>query len=346
MLPAPLPAFRFKYADGRLPNLLALAWATGGWCLGLWLISRDALAANAAGVLLLAHAMIIAAYLVHECAHNTIFDSNEANAACGKVLLWLCGGCYATYEDIRHKHFRHHIDRADVVAFDYRPILARYPRLVRVLEALEWCYVPAFEVLSHLLLIVLPFTWAPRRDRRAHVLATLAVRLPLFALLAWHAPQVLIGYPLAYMLMLHVLRFMDAFQHTYDVDDRLEQPRPVPQPHDADYEHRNTFTNLHSTRHPWLNLLTLNFGYHNVHHDKPNQAWHRLPALQRELYGTAEDATGQGLPFANQLRAYHRYRTHRLLHADPADAGIQRIAYAERGRDFVGVDGVSFLVTH
>lgn len=338
--------FAFKHDDGRLPNLLAFTWAGGGWLLGLFLITRDALALNAAGTLLLAHAMIIAAYLVHECGHNTLFATNEANARVGKALLWLCGGCYATYEDIRHKHFRHHVDRADVVAFDYRPKVAQYPRLVRVLEALEWCYIPAFELLSHLLIIVLPFTWTPRRNRRLHVLLTLAVRAPLFALLAWYAPQVLLCYPVAYMLMLHVLRFMDAFQHTYDVDDRLEQPRPVPPPHDPAYEHRNTFTNLHSTRHPWLNLFTLNFGYHNVHHDKPGQPWYRLPALQRELYGTAEDATGQGLPFANQLRAYHRYRAQRLLHADPADAGIHEIPYAERGREFVGVDGVSFLVTH
>lgn len=337
---------RFKHPDARLPNLLAFTYSGGGVALGFWLITLDHLAANAAGVLLLGHAMTIAAYLVHECAHNTLFTTNEANAQLGRSLLWLCGGCYATYEDIRHKHFRHHVDRGDVVAFDYRPRLARHPRLVKVLHALEWAWIPAFDLLMHLLVIMLPFTWGPRRHRRTHVLAVLVIRLPLFALLAWHAPRVLLLYPLAYLLMLHVLRFMDAFQHTYDVDDRLEQPRPPKPPHDAAYEHRNTFTNLHSTRHPWLNLLTLNFGYHNVHHDRPNQPWHRLPALQREIYGEGDDPTGQGLPLANQWRAYRRHRTARLLNADPADMGLEKVPYTERGRDFVGVDGVSFLVTH
>lgn len=332
-----------KYPDSRQPNLLAFGYAFGGYALGLLLITRDALAANLAGVLLLGHAMIIAAYLVHECAHNTLFDTNAGNARVGKVLLWLCGGCYATYADVRHKHFRHHVDRADVVAFDYRPALARQPRLVQILHALEWLYIPAFDLAMHLLVIVLPFTYAPRRHRRLHVAVTLAIRATLFGLLTLYAPRVLLLYPLAYFLMLHVLRFMDAFQHTYAVDERLDAERPAKPAYDAAWEHRNTFTNLHSVRHPWLNLFTLNFGYHNAHHDKPNQPWHRLPALQREIYG---DDTGQSIPFANQLRAYHRFRTRRLLNADPADMGLEKIPYPERGREFIGVDGVSFLTTH
>lgn len=336
----------FRYADGRLPNTLALIYAFAGWVLGFWLTTRSSIPANLIGVVVLGHAMIIAAYLVHECAHNTLFKSNEANARLGKVLLWLCGGCYATYEDIRHKHFRHHVDRADVVAFDYRPHLANWPRLVKVLHALEWAWIPAFDFLWHLMVIVLPFTDPKRHARRGHVLSVLAIRLPVFALLAWHAPQILLLYPIAYGLMLHVLRFMDAFQHTYEVDERLDQPRPKTIPFDAAYEHRNTFTNLHSTRYPWLNLLTLNFGYHNVHHDRPTQPWYRLPKLQQELYGTGDDPTGQGIPFANQWRAYCHFRTRRLLNADPADMGLAEVPYAERGREFIGVDGVSFLTTH
>lgn len=37
----------------------------------------------------------------------------------------------------------------------------------------------------------------------------------------------------------------------------------------------------------WLNLLSLNIGYHNEHHDLPQIAWHRLPSLKRlapEMY--------------------------------------------------------------
>lgn len=336
---------RFRHDDGRLPNSLALSYALLGWIGGLFLISRQDAGTNLLGVLLLGHAMTIAAYLVHECAHNTILASNDANARLGKGLLWICGGCYARYEDIRHKHFRHHVDRADVVSFDYRPKLARWPRLLKVLEALEWAWIPAFDFLWHALIIVLPFVWSPRKDRRRHVLTVLVIRTLLFGLLAWYAPRVLVLYPIAYALMLHILRFMDAFQHTYELQENLDQPRSGPVAFDADYEHRNTYTNLHSSAHPWLNLLTLNFGYHNVHHDRPTQPWYRLPALQKELYGEGEDPTGQGLPFANQWRAYRQHRISRLLTTDPADAGVSNASFQERGKNFIGVDGVSFLVT-
>ncbi|HKX55698.1 MAG TPA: fatty acid desaturase, partial [Xanthomonadales bacterium] len=40
-------------------------------------------------VLLLAHGMIIAAYLIHECGHNTIFRRNEHNARLGRFLNWI-----------------------------------------------------------------------------------------------------------------------------------------------------------------------------------------------------------------------------------------------------------------
>lgn len=58
------------------------------------------------GVLLLAHALVIAAYLVHECAHNTLFTGLYWNAPPWAILLWFTGACYGRYEDIRHKHFR------------------------------------------------------------------------------------------------------------------------------------------------------------------------------------------------------------------------------------------------
>ena len=62
-----------RYDDGLLPNLLALSYAFGGYVVGLLLMLQDAWWLNAAGVLWLAHAMVIAAYLLHECAHNTLF---------------------------------------------------------------------------------------------------------------------------------------------------------------------------------------------------------------------------------------------------------------------------------
>jgi fatty acid desaturase len=329
-----------RYEDGLWPNVLALGYAFFGYLAGLALILSSSLPLNLAGVLLLAHALVIAAYLIHECAHNTIFARNAHNARLGEILGWLTGACYGNYEDIRHKHFRHHVDRADVVAFDYRARLAAHPWLAKLFQALEWAYIPAVEIMMHLLVLVLPFASPGRRHRRGRILTVLGVRMILFAGLAWASPRVLLFYPLAYMLFLTVMRFMDTHQHTYEIFETLDRKRgPEGHRFDRDYEQRNTFSNLFSVRYPLFNLLVLNFGYHNAHHAKPTVPWYRLPDLHRTLYG--DDPT-QLLPFRNLLRAYHRYRVKRVLNADVGDIGIER----DKGAQFVGVDGVSFLTAH
>lgn len=330
----------FKYRDGLLPNLLAMGYSLGGYVLGLFLITRDSGLAMAAGTLLLGHAMIIAAYYFHECAHNTVFASNAANARLGNMLIWISGGIYCRYEELRRKHFRHHVDRADVVAYDYRPVLARHPRLVAVIRALEWAYIPALDIYHHVMVLVLPFTLASRRQDRARVVTVLALRMGLFALLGWYAPWALPCYFMAWMLMLTVLRFMDAFQHSYECTGNLDEPRaPLPAHRDGAFEVRNTFTNLHSARFPWLNQLTLNFGYHNAHHEKPAEPWYSLPAIHAQHFG---ENCAQNIPFGQQLAAYHRHRLARVLEADPPDSDVLR----ENSRHFVGADGVSFLVGH
>lgn len=329
-----------RYDDGLLPNLLALSYAFGGYALGLWLILQEAWWLNAAGVAVLAHGMVIAAYLLHECAHNTLFKKTRHNAWLGEALMWVVGASYGRYEDIRHKHMRHHGDRADVVAVDFRPWLARHPAALRTVQVLEWLYVPALDLVMHALVLVLPFTLAGRRDRRGRVLWVLLLRLAFFAGLAWVAPRVLLLYPLSYLLMLHVLRFMDVHQHTYEVLETLERPRgPEAKRHDRAFEQANTFSNLISERHPWLNLLVLNFPYHNAHHRQPGMPWYRLPALHGELFGARHP---QVLPFPGLLRGYHRYRVARVLNGDPPGLEVR----GDKAAAFVGVVGVSFLTAH
>ncbi len=329
-----------RYQDGLMPNLLALSYAGGGYTLGLILMLSHSIVLNLSGSLLLAHSLVIAAYLVHECAHNTLFANNRHNARLGGLLNWLTGACYGRYEDIRHKHFRHHVDRADVVAFDYRTRLARHPRLVKLFRTLEWAYIPAVELMMHVLVLVLPFRMPQRRDRRARIITVLLIRSLFFAALASLSWRILFLYPLAYLLFLTVMRFMDTHQHTYEIFETLERERgQEARRFDAAYEHRNTFSNLFSQRHPWLNLLVLNFGYHNAHHVKPTAPWHRLPALHRELYG--KDYS-QMLPFRKLLQAYHVYRVPRMLNTDEGDLDI----LSDQGAHFVGVDGVSFLTAH
>lgn len=328
----------FRDPAGGLPHLLALTYSFGGFGLALALLILGSHWLTVPATLLLAHALVIAAYLIHECAHNTVFTDNRWNARLGEALMWLTGAAYGRYEDVRHKHFRHHIDRADVVAFDFRRFLPRYPRLFKLIQALEWLYVPAVDLLMHALVIVIPFRLASRRDRRVRVLAVLATRAAFFGLLGFLSLKALLLYTLAYLLFLHVMRFMDVHQHTYEVWETLERPRGrEDERFDREYEHRNTYSNPISLAHPWLNLLTLNFGYHNAHHVKPTVPWYRLPGLHRELYG---DDRRQVLSFRNLLASYHRHRVPRIVNGDVPDMDVGD------GRNFVGVVGVSFLTAH
>jgi len=329
----------FRNHDGFWPNAGALLYVLLTYCSGWAIFFSGMPGLYPLGVLLLAHGMVIAAYLIHECAHNTIFVANAWNANLGRILMWFTGACYGTYEEIRHKHFRHHVDRADVVAFDYRYRLARYPSLVKVMQALEWMYIPAVEIMMHLLVLILPFTMDNRRHKRKLVITVVLIRTSLVALVFYFAPVAVVLYAIAYLLFLTVMRFMDVHQHTYEIFETLDQPRgPEAKRFDHDYELRNTYSNMISQQHPWLNLLVLNFGYHNAHHEKPTTPWYRLPALHKQLFGEDQQ---QIFPFIHLLRSYHRYRVPRMLNAEAED-----IAGLARGRYFVGVDGVSFLTAH
>lgn len=327
----------FRYPDGLWPNLWALAYIVLAYLLGLMLILAESWLWNLPGVLLLGHGMVIAAYFIHECAHNTIFSKSEHNARLGAALNWLTGGCYGEYDALQHKHHRHHVDKADVVAFDYRPGLRRRPVLLRLMRVLEWAYVPALDIMMHTLQILLPFTHPAYAHRRARVLSVLLIRGSLFGLLAVYSPKAALLYVLAYFLMMHVLRFMDAFQHSYEIFETLNQPRgEEAKRFSREYEHAHTYSNLISQRHPWLNLLVLNFCYHNAHHFKQAVPWYQLPALHQQQYGEDQH---QLFPFARQLRNYHRYRVQRIDN----DQDLHPHQPGGSWDGFVGVTGVNFL---
>lgn len=321
-----------------LPNGLAVGYATGGHLVGLAMLARPEFGWNLAGLLLVAHTLVISAYLIHEAAHMTLFREHRHNRWTGELMAWICGAAYASFDRIRHMHLRHHRDRADVARFDYKAFLRRLPRpLHRLVYALEWAYVPAVELVMHYQVILRPFLRAEEADRRARVLAVLATRVALFALLWMAAPRALVFYGVAYLLFLTVMNFFDAFHHTFDQYFVATDDERVPMDgKDRDYELAHTYSNVVSARHPWLNLLTLNFGYHNAHHERAAVAWHRLPAAHRELYG---DDYPQLLPLPELLRTYHRNRLRRILDDDYGALGEG----PGRADGFVGAHGVSFL---
>ena len=91
----------FKKPEGLRYHGSAVLYAVSAYCLGFSGLWVEAVMVNFFAVLLLAHGMVIAAYMVHECGHNTVFRQNAHNARLGTFLTWVCGAAYGTYEDIR-----------------------------------------------------------------------------------------------------------------------------------------------------------------------------------------------------------------------------------------------------
>ncbi len=332
----------FKNPEGLLRHGGAVAYAIGiaGLFHESWLV-------NALATLLLAHGMTIAAYMIHECGHNIVFQHNADNARLGKFLTWICGAAYGIYEDIRYKHFRHHVDVDDVVWFDYDRLFREHPLALRITQALEWCYIPAHDLLMHFIMVFTSFVIPERRDQRARNVAVILIRGGVFFTLLWFFPRVALLYAVAYMLMITILRFMDSLQHDYGYHLTLFSKEPSEHKGDFGFEQEHTFSNPHSFQHDWLNWFTLNFGFHNAHHAKPITPWWRLPALHRELFG--DDPTNV-IPLRPQLRVFHRHRVSRVVEgsddgvADPSAWGREFLIAAREGR-VVGGTAASFLTS-
>jgi hypothetical protein len=122
--------------------------------------------------------------------------------------------------------------------------------------ALEWAYVPAVELIMHFYVIALPFITDNdrHRARRGKVAAVLAIRTLLFAGLAVLSLKAVLLYAVAWMIMLSVLRFADAYQHTYEAFAVLEDGGKLPEDkrRDRSYEQQNTYSNVVSERWPAL----------------------------------------------------------------------------------------------
>jgi acyl-lipid omega-6 desaturase (Delta-12 desaturase) len=333
----------FRHKGSARPTILALLYCQLTYFGGAALLLSLSPVAMAVGTLFMAHGMIIAAYLIHDCAHNALLNSAHGNAMLGKALNWLTGGCYGTYEDLRANHMRHHVDHADVVILDYRGYLARCAVRRKIVEVLEWLYIPATELLMHGALILAPFIFREKRGQQLRVVRIIVIRFSLLAAVFVYSPLVYLCYLLAQWISLTVLRFMNALQHNYGITLTSDGPDLQKRMGDRGYEQSHTFSNVISTRYPWLNLVTLNFGYHNAHHAKPTVPWHELPKLHEALYGSkAGREKDPVIPFTKQLSSFHKGRIVRIF-GDPAETNGNRfVENLDNGRA-VGASGVSFL---
>lgn len=329
------PGSLFRDREGAVINAITLLWVTTGWIGSFPLMGADTAPWNILGLMLCVHTMVLAAYLIHEAAHQAVFTSHAANTVIGEAMSFIAGSSYASFERIRHLHIRHHMERADVNCFDFVGLLRRNPVLCRTLEILEWCYLPAMEVLMHLQIVWRPVLSRSQRRYLPRSMAMLFLRGTLLALLALWSFKAFLLYFLAYAILLHVLNFFDAFHHKFE-QIFVEADQPVP-PHERSraYEEEFTYSNVVSIKYPWLNLLILNFGYHNAHHQRASVPWYRLPRFHRSIYGDRGTAL---MPVSELLRSWHFNRVRRVR-SDGSGPGVG----AGRADAFVGAHGVSFL---
>ena len=338
MFAAPLASRRrlFRDREAAILNSLVIVWTATGWAGSFALMGSSSPWLTVIGVLVCGHTMILAAYLIHEAAHQTLFARPAANRAIGETMNFIAGSCYASFERIRHMHIRHHRERADLTCFDVRRFVAAHAGVRRLLQVLEWAYVPATELMMHLQVVWRPFFVRSQRRHLPRAAAMLALRLSCLAALGLWSVKALTLYCVALLVQLHVLGFLDAFHHTF-VQYFVEANAPVPMAgRDRQYEQEHTYSNLISQRHPWLNMLALNFPYHNAHHQRASVPWYRLPAFHRELYGDSAPAV---MSVADLLATWHRNRV-RSVRCEDFAMPMQQERLAEI---FVGAHGVSFL---
>lgn len=334
----------FKKPEGAYYHGLALAYSLLAIVLGISGLFSTHWSINLAATLWLAHGMTIAAYMIHECGHNTVFKENRHNARLGSALTWFCGASYGTYEDIRYKHFRHHVDNDDVVWFDYDDFFRRRPLVTKAVKCMEWCYIPAHDLLMHLIMIFTSFVIPQRHQQRRHNLLSIIIRGSLYLWILLYYPKAALLYALAYMIMMTVLRFMDSLQHDYDSNALLFSEQHSPNKGDLQWEQEHTFSNVISFNYQWPNWLVLNFGFHNAHHAKPTTPWYELPQLHRELFGNSIDNVITLWP---QLKIFHRHRVDRILFDNedlPSYQGRDFLRAAQAGK-VSGGNAASFLTS-
>jgi fatty acid desaturase len=320
-------------------NAIAILYVFLGYFGGIALLILSNIGLNALGIVVLTYSLIISAYLSHEFMHGNIFKDRRRNTVFGEVMLWLNGGCYYGFKALTIQHIAHHLDRVDVLTFDIAVAMQRQPQLIRQgIAVLEWLYFPIVAFWSRWRFIASPW-WNPeRRDDQARMAIILVIRFGLFTVLGLTSLKVLLLYFLCYVGMITVLRWTDAFQHTYEA---VPPGTPLPK-RNSDHEQANTFSTLLSHRYDWLNLLLLNFGYHNAHHAVMRCPWHSLHELNGEFSQNNDSENNCYITLSQQLINYHRFRVARLF----AGQGLAVDQPETSTENYYGAVDVSFITLY
>ncbi len=270
------------------------------------------------GIILLSEAMILAWYLSHEAAHYLAFRQKWSNMLLGAILSWPIGTAYFPFEEYRLNHIRHHVEKIDIIGFNVQEFINKLSPFWRgALTVAEGVYIPAIFFIVKIQGIA-EMLKSKGADRRRAIVAGFGYGL-FFLAIMYASPAAIAWMCIAVLIRIHCIRFVDAFQHTYD---QIPQDRTI-EKRSRQYEQNNTFSFPVFRRYPVLNLIFLNFGYHNAHHAAPGCPWYRLPKADGILAEGLNEVNSSTLysctpkiGFWEILSNYHRHRIDRLIKYD------------------------------
>lgn len=298
---------KYLQKDKPLWNWLVIVYISLGYCAGVALLIQASIGSNLLGIILVTHTLILSAYMAHEFVHGTVFRSMKFNLLAGEAVQWLNGTCYCSFHNMSRLHIAHHVQKTDFVDYDLPNLLHSFPHLVRqLILILEWLCFPALFFLLQWRAITAPYWNKDRHSERLRVTVTLLLRGGMFTCLGWNSPKALFGYFFCFTTMVTVIRLIDAFQHTY----KLTPTGKTVIKRDLDYEQSNTFSILFTEQCRWVNLLILNFGYHNAHHALMKCPWYSLPKLHEDL---SQHQKVFSIDTKKLLTFYHRHRIKRIF---------------------------------
>jgi sphingolipid delta-4 desaturase len=205
------------------------------------------------------HALFV---LIHECAHNLVFRSRTGNILLGIVAD--LSGVVPSSVSFRHYHLNHHSHQGN---YDFDADLANRweARLIGhsfLGKALWLLFFPVFQALRPLRLRDITFI-----DGWTVVNWIVIFGVDILLLIAWG--------PISLLYLLASLFFAIGL---HPLGARWIQEHYLTSPPQETYSYYGK-----------LNILALNVGYHNEHHDIPSIPWNRLPKLRKaapELYNT------------------------------------------------------------
>jgi len=298
-------------------NIFLLIFIFTSYFLGIFLLTQFHYLFSFLAIPILSFSMILAWYLSHDCAHYLVVPTRNWNKFIGEILSWINGFSYFRFSNYSRDHLRHHFEHVDFLGTDVQKTLAHLSSLTRkTILFLEYGYIPVLHFLIKTKGIYDILIGADKRYRH-RVLLILLARIFFITWISISNIHALLFYLLCISIRIHCVRFVDAFQHSYAEID----PNVRSMPKDKIFEQKNTFSFPIASKYKFLNLLILNFGFHNAHHAIPSCPWYNLQKLHVVLSSYAVE---RGLinnnffliptaSFTELLLAYHKHRKRRII---------------------------------